>query len=277
MLPRPLAWFFSDLPWVDASAYGLLLALALSLGLAAVLPAPALRAVPRGRLLGALLVTGVAGVAGARWLPWLLDGAPAFDAASELPLVAYAGVVGGALALLIYIGVRKLPLRATFDTLAPPTALGLALARVGCFLAGCDYGVPSAAGCSVHYPAWALAAEPRVAAAALQDHAARGLVPPDAVLALSIHPVQLYESLLGLGLYLVLVRVGPRRDGLRVAILALGYGLGRFLLELLRGDADRGLQVLGTPWSASQVASLVAMAAATAWILLRRRAPNALN
>jgi len=265
-----MSWLLGEVPWADASAYGLLLALALSLGIAAVLPAPALLRVPRGRLLGALLVGCVAGVGGARWLPWLTTGAPAFEAASDLPLVAYAGVAGAALAVLIYIRVLPLPLRATFDTLAPPTALGLALARAGCYLAGCDYGITGAVPWSVRYPAWSLATEPRGLSAALADHAARGLVPSDAVLALPIHPVQLYESLLGLVLYVVLLRIGPRRDGLRVVILALGYGVGRYLLELLRGDADRGLHVLGTPWSTSQVASLVAAIGATAWILLRR-------
>ncbi len=277
MFPRPLAWFLDGALGAGPSAYELLLALALVLGLAALLGAPSLARLSRPRLFAALLSAELAGVLGARWLFWLTSGAPAFDQAGDLPLVAYAGAASGGLTLVAVAWGLALPTRALFDALAPVAALGLALARIGCFLAGCDYGVPHVGPHTVRFPAWAVPGEPRAAAASLVDHAARALVPSDAVTSLAVHPVQLYESLLGLLLFAVLVRVGPRPNSLRLVVLAAGYAFGRFLLELLRGDPDRGLEVLGTPWSTSQFASLVVLVVAIAWISRRGRLQNALN
>lgn len=269
MLPRPVAWFIDGALGAGPSAYELLLALALVVGLAALLRAPTLARLSRPRLFAVLLSAEVAGVLGARWLYWLVSGAPAFDQAGELPLVAYAGAASGGLALAVVAWGLAVPTRALFDTLAPVAALGLALARIGCFLAGCDYGLPHVGAHAVRFPGWAVTGEPRAASAALLDHAARALVPPDAVTSLPVHPVQLYESLLGLFLFAVLVRLGPRSNGLRPVVFAVGYALGRFLLELVRGDADRGVSVLGTPWSTSQIASLVVLVVAIAWFSRR--------
>ena len=54
---------------------------------------------------------------------------------------------------------------------APGTGLTFALVRTGCFIAGCDYGLPTAHACGVRFPPGSLAA---------LDHARRGFVPPGA-------------------------------------------------------------------------------------------------
>ena len=273
MNPRPVSWLLDDparLPW---TAYELQLALALCLGLAFVLNAPALQRVARARLLAVTLATAMSGLVGAVLLPWLAVGAPPVDALAQLQLVAYAGAAGGLVAAVASAMVLSVPLAPLLDVLAPASALGLALARIGCFVAGCDYGLPSSAWWAVRYPSWALASEPRVASAALVDHVARGLVPQEAAASLPVVPVQLLESLLGLALFAALVSLGPGRSGRRPLVLAVGYGIGRFLLELLRGDADRGIQLLGTPWSTSQWASLVLIGAVLA-VVARRALPS---
>jgi len=72
-------------------------------------------------------------------------------------LVFYGSVFGGVVGFLLYyhfflrshgISVRKM-----LDILAPPTALGLAIGRVGCLLNGCCYGHVACAECpSISFP-----------------------------------------------------------------------------------------------------------------------------
>jgi phosphatidylglycerol:prolipoprotein diacylglycerol transferase len=277
MSPRPVSWLPGALDGLAWSAYDLHLALALGLGLALVLFAPSLRRVARPRLFVVYLAAGLVGLLGSRWLPWLAAGFPPFDEAAHLQRMAYAGVASGLVATYLSARLLSVPRLPLLDALAPAGALGLAVARVGCFLSGCDFGVPSAAWVTVRYPAWALPGAVRSAPPALADHATRALVEADAPASLPIHPVQLYEALLALALFAALTRLGPRRDALRPLVLAVGYGLGRFLLELLRGDADRGVRVFGTPWSASQCVSIAVVAGAIAALARRRRSMNPLS
>lgn len=55
-------------------------------------------------------------------------------------LVVYGSVVGGLAALVVFCGVRKLPLLAIGDLIAPGMLVGLAFGRIGCLLNGCCYG-----------------------------------------------------------------------------------------------------------------------------------------
>jgi phosphatidylglycerol:prolipoprotein diacylglycerol transferase len=110
------------------------------------------------------------------------------------------------------------------DCGAPAFALGIAVGRLGCFAAGCDYGKPSNLPWSVtfHNPA----------AAQL------GGVP----LGISLHPSQLYESFYEFALLALLLYLSrkPHRPGRIIWTFAIFYSVGRFFLEFLRGDMDRG-------------------------------------
>ena len=61
-------------------------------------------------------------------------------------------------------------------------------------------------------------------------------------LGIPLHPSQLYESLYELGVFLLLMYLSrkPRRPGFLIWTFALCYSAGRFFLEFLRGDLDRG-------------------------------------
>src|SRR5208282_692558 len=110
------------------------------------------------------------------------------------------------------------------DCGAPSFALGIAIGRLGCFAAGCDYGKPS------HLP-WSVTFTNPVAAQI-------GGVP----LGIPLHPSQLYESFYELCVFLLLMYLSrkPRRPGFLIWTFALCYSTGRFFLEFLRGDLDRG-------------------------------------
>jgi phosphatidylglycerol:prolipoprotein diacylglycerol transferase len=155
----------------------------------------------------------------------------------------FGGLLLGGLAAGLYFHYRKLPLLPYADAAMPALALGYAIGRIGCFLNGDDYGTLSHARWAVVYPP---------GTEAYQAHLARGWISPSDPWSLPIHPVQLYASLLGLALFVVLVTWRPQWEGGRLCAYLVIYGVGRFLLEYLRGDFRR---VLG-PFSLPQLFSL---------------------
>ncbi|MEZ4406255.1 MAG: prolipoprotein diacylglyceryl transferase [Polyangiales bacterium] len=177
---------------------------------------------------------------------------------------AYGGLLGGIAAPALYLRWRRAPLAPFFDRVAIGTGLTFTLVRVGCFLEGCDFGLPTGSSLGVRFP-------PDSAAAV--DHAARGWVRPGAT-SLPVHPTQLYESAVGLAAALAAAWVYRRqsaRDGRAFAAFLAVYAAGRFSVEGLRGDVSRG--VYGA-LSSSQIVS-IAMAVAAA--VMARRALLAIS
>jgi phosphatidylglycerol---prolipoprotein diacylglyceryl transferase len=177
-------------------------------------------------------------------------------------VVAYGGFLGGLAAAIAFCRIHDLPLLAWADCVAPSLCVGLALTRVGCFLAGCDFGRDWNGPWAVRFPAGSPASV---------QQARLGLLPSGAVESLPVHPTQLYESLAGvLLLFLVFaVRRHQRVSGQALAAFAVGYGLLRYAIEIVRADADRG--AVG-PWSTSQFVAMATVLAALALeYILRRR------
>src|SRR5262249_43817692 len=87
-----------------------------------------------------------------------------------------------------------------------------------------------------------------------------------------VHPMQLYESLLGLmllGACLLVLRY-RKIDGMAFLTFVLGYGVVRFRLEFIRDDEQRGS--LGS-WSTSQIIAVGSSAAGVVlFLFLRDRA-----
>jgi phosphatidylglycerol:prolipoprotein diacylglycerol transferase len=167
---------------------------------------------------------------------------------------AYGGLIFGTGAAALYLRLARQPLGAFFDRVAVGTGLVFAFVRTGCFLAGCDYGQPTASALGVRFPRGSLAAI---------DHAHRGFVPPGAP-SLPVHPTQLYEAALGLcaGALAGVCLRGTRRDGRAFATFLAVYAPGRFLIELLRGDQERGHAL---SLSTAQWVSLIITAGLIAW------------
>jgi prolipoprotein diacylglyceryltransferase len=149
---------------------------------------------------------------------------------------AYGGLIFGAGGAAVYLWRTRQPLLPFLDRLTVGAGVGYALVRVGCLIAGCDYGLPSALPWAVRFPSGSLAA---------LDHARHGFVPLGAA-SLPVHPTQLYESLLGvLGAFAAGVCLAERRRaGLAFTVFVTLYAVGRFATEFLRGDPHRG-HVLG--------------------------------
>jgi len=156
-------------------------------------------------------------------------------------LVFYGGLILGAVAFLIYCRRQKLPILPMLDLMAPATALGLGFGRIGCFLNGCCWGKACDASFTfaVRFPAGS---------------------PPATLDAPSpwVHPAQLYASLNGFLLALVLWAVWRRKPspGTVIGLLFLLYGMSRFLLEGIRGDHE----VAQGAWTVSQSVSSAGIA-----------------
>jgi prolipoprotein diacylglyceryltransferase len=174
---------------------------------------------------------------------------------------AYGGLLFGLLCPVLYLRRRGEPLAGFLDRATVAMGISFASVRVGCFLEGCDYGVPTASALGVRFPAGSLAAE---------AHGEAGFVPFGEA-SLPVHPTQLYESAIGLAalaLALVVLRTG-RRDGAAFAVWMTVYALGRFVIERLRDDADRGTY---GPFSTAQWVSLAVIVTVIVVTALRAKA-----
>lgn len=194
-------------------------------------------------------------------------------------LVFYGAFLGGVGVLWWFARKHGLPLLKTADVLMPSFALGQFFGRLGCLAAGCCWGKPTDLSWGIQFPRRSMV---------FHQHLEQGLVSAQDALSLPVHPTQLYDSLYGLILFLALswIRARKRYDGQVFAWWLFLYPLLRSLVELFRGDSERGFvtrvvweplnDVLGLPagsvtfLSTSQFISLVVMALAGGVILWLR-------
>ncbi|HVS04534.1 MAG TPA: prolipoprotein diacylglyceryl transferase, partial [Thermoanaerobaculia bacterium] len=183
-----------------------------------------------------MLWGGLAGVVGGKVYYALLyqDWRLLFDRSG---LVWYGGFLAGTAAVLWTMRRRRLPPWHTADAMAPGLALGYAIGRIGCFLVGDDYGIPTDAPWGVVFPVGL----PPTTAGWLRQEFGVELpgVPADALVA--VHPTQLYETAVAGAIWLLglsLLR-RPTRPG-TVALVTVGLlSVERFAVELLRAKDDR--------------------------------------
>ena len=136
------------------------------------------------------------------WTHWLSDGK-----------TVLGGIFGGYVAVELtkaWLGVRQ----GTGDAFAVPIAAGLSIGRIGCFLGGCCYGIPTTL-------PWGVAFK----------------TAPDAGECMR-HPVQLYETLFHSIALIALVMLEHRRwvAGQRLKLYLIGYLIYRFITEWIRPE-----------------------------------------
>jgi|SRR5690625_2068117 len=172
-------------------------------------------------------------------------------------LVWYGGLIGGVLAYYFYSKHRRMPIATVFDAAAPALMFAYAVGRMGCFLVGDDYGLPTDAWYGIAFPQGA----PPSTAGYLRS--VGGEIPasiPDAAI-VTVHPTQLYEIIAALILFVVLWQIAKRklRPGQLFGLYLGLYGVERFLIEFVRAKSDRVLFGLTT----SQIASILLLGVAT--------------
>lgn len=175
-------------------------------------------------------------------------------------LVLYGGLLGGSLVAALCFRLAGEPAGRFSDSATPALALGLFIVRVGCFLNGCDYGVPCRYLWCMKFPA---------PSAAYVAHLTKGWIGLMERSSLPVHPTELYESVFGLFLFSLIHRRRPRDDGLLFLSCTMCYAAWRFFIEFIRGDDIRGFW---GPLSTSQWISLFIFPIAL--VLFLTREPN---
>jgi len=169
-------------------------------------------------------------------------------------LVYYGGLIGATLAYLLYARRNKLPFWKGADILAPSVALGYVFGRIGCLMTGCCFGRVCDLPWAVHFPPDSPAFKSQTAAGQLASGAAESL---------GVHPTQIYESLLSLGLYVALAWLYRRKkfDGQVFAAYLVCYALLRSLVELFRGDYPPNQRHFGGWVTPAHLVSVLVLAA----------------
>ncbi len=161
---------------------------------------------------------------------------------------------------------RKMPVWKLSDAVIPSFALGIFITRIGCFFNGCCFGSATSCSLGVSFPSCAMA------------YNGTG-IPPGT----HIHPTQLYSSVAGL-LILVLLLLADRRrhfPGLIFVLFTGLYGATRFGIEEFRYFDHQPNMILGHSYISgrpgitdNQLISLIMFLAAIVlgvWLYIRHR------
>lgn len=204
----------------------------------------------------------LAGIVGAKALLVLLDWRVYLEHPAELlgtlrsAGVLVGGVVAAGLVFTLYARRNGLPLYRLADAIVAPLALAQGIGRLGCFSAGCCWGVPAhGSGFSVTFT------DP-------MSHAQTG-VP----LHVPLVPTQLFQMVNDLLLAAILTWLWRRRvkpAGTTLWIYVLLYSVGRGLIEFWRGDVARGL-FFGDQVSTTQLFAAAGIVVASVMLLRGRR------
>ena len=131
-------------------------------------------------------------------------------------LVFYGGLLGAVLGGMVWVKFKKMSILKTGDIIMPFLSLAHAIGRIGCYYNACCYGAVNAK-YGVIFPA-------------LGDN-------------LPHLPTQLYESALNFLNFIILIlffRNSKRKDGAVFFLYFFNYGVIRIIIEMFRGDPERG-------------------------------------
>lgn len=170
--------------------------------------------------------------------------------------VFYGGLLAALAIAWWYIRKTKLPPLGTADVFAPGIALGHGIGRLGCFSAGCCWGIPT------HVP-WAVT---------FTSPAANEIT--GVPLNIPIHPTQLYEAFAEFVIFAFLFRRirRPHHTGEIIGLYLLLYSTARFLVEFFRVHEQGNL--FNGPLDTSQWIS-IGLFLVGLWFFRARTAPVA--
>ncbi len=165
-------------------------------------------------------------------------------------LVFLGGLIGGTLGVTMVIRKQNLPWIKFADIVAPLLILGYAIGRIGCFLVGDDYGIPT------NLP-WGLVFENGLPPSTYRVF---DLYYPWIDLTgfesglLAVHPTQLYEVAMGLAIFAFLwkKRIHVKVVGSLFFTYLVLAGLERFFIEFIRTNDHYLFDLTG-----SQLISLI--------------------
>ena len=131
-------------------------------------------------------------------------------------LALYGGIIVGVIVGLTFLARRGIHIWRGADLMVPSVAMGIAIGRIGCFLNGCCFGEP----CDLP---WAVTFRP-------------GSIAGQEFAGVHLHPTQVYESLIALGIFFVLLAVERRKpfEGFLFWLFVALLAISRFFIDPLR-------------------------------------------
>ncbi|MGC8793307.1 MAG: prolipoprotein diacylglyceryl transferase [Bryobacteraceae bacterium] len=167
--------------------------------------------------------------------------------------IFYGGLIAALAAAAWYVRRKRLPGWVAADVYAPAVALGHAFGRLGCFAAGCCWGIET------HLP-WAVTFTNPL------SHQLFGTP-----LNRPLHPTQLYEALAEAAVFAVLYwrHARPHAPGTIIGLYLMLYSSARFAIEFVRAH-DELNPPLG-PLYFEQWVALALVAAGLRLVVSRRR------
>jgi phosphatidylglycerol---prolipoprotein diacylglyceryl transferase len=174
----------------------------------------------------------IAGLLGGRFLyyitePHSMSSFWQFFALWEGGLSILGAILAILLAVPLYLKREKIPIIPFFDLIAIYAPLLQSIARIGCFFAGCCYGIHTNLPWAVTY---------------MHPHSLAPLCMP-------LHPTQLYTSLGLLSIFFFMYFYGQKKfkaPGSLLSIYLILTSLNRFFIDFLR--ADRVFYTFHTDW-----------------------------
>ena len=132
--------------------------------------------------------------------------------------VFYGGLIGGIVALIVYLKIHNKKVLPYINLCAPAVPLFHFFGRVGCFFAGCCYGIESKFGITFHHS---------------EIPYANGV---------KRFPIQLVEAFFCLLLFFFLDFIfrKTKYNNITAYLYLIIYPIGRFIIEFFRGDEYRG-------------------------------------
>jgi len=134
----------------------------------------------------------------------------------------YGGLIGGLSAFLILLKYfykdKNKDVKKIMNTIITGVVLAHVFGRIGCFFAGCCFGIPTDSFLGVYFPS---------------NHVSHTLFGDT-----SIFPTQLFESFFLLVLFIALNSI-KKLKSFEIETYMISYGIWRILIEFIRGD-DRG-------------------------------------
>lgn len=146
--------------------------------------------------------------------------------------VLYGGIIGGFLCAYVYCLRKKVNILQYSDLLLPSVSIAQGFGRIGCFLAGCCYGRKTDSILGVIFPA--------------------GSIAPSGV---KLLPTQLFSSVgdFLLAFLLLILAKNIKTEGYISGLYLLLYGVGRYIIEILRDDPRGNIGIMST----SQIISII--------------------
>jgi phosphatidylglycerol:prolipoprotein diacylglycerol transferase len=247
----------------NLATYGVLVATALIVGLFTVVRFARREGIDPERAWSLGLVGIFASIIGAKLLLLLNDWtfySHNMRALFSLDFLQSGGVFSGGLVAsflggLFYALRHRMPVFKTMDVFAPAIALGHAIGRLGCLAAGCCFGKPTTLPWGVTFTnplAYQMVGTP---------------------LNIPLHPTQIYEFLVELGNFGLLAWLFRHKkfDGQIFGTYLFLYGIARYLLEFLRGDADRGSVFNGLMTTTQLLSIFMVIAGGLLYLRMPRR------